>query len=135
MKRLGQTHLSHMLTLSLTYFVFYPCLLPRTVSKHQVLLLNPIPRPTRATSLPLHTTLPSNAAFQLVCCQPNNMTPLPLLQMAESLRGFLLAAELQILWPLGLSKMRADCFWFFWLCKYLRKVRGGRETIAACVRG
>lgn len=40
MKRLGQTHLSHMLTLSRTYFVFYPFFLPRTVSKHQALLPN-----------------------------------------------------------------------------------------------
>lgn len=43
--------------------------------------------------------------------------------MTESLRGFLLAAELQILWPLGIRKS-VQIFFLLLLRKHLSKVIG-----------
>lgn len=59
------------------------------------------------------------------------MTPLPLLQMTKPLKGFLLAAELQILWPLGQSKICADFFFFFLSLPTSEISERGWETKAA----
>lgn len=132
MKRLGQTHLAHMLTLSLTHFVcglpLFPdpcpylslcCRVP--ASKRHASSCPSVPQPSlpspcilsNVSSLPFtRNTPPTKITAHWFTAKPNRLPPPALLQMTEPRRRFLLAAEQWVLLPLGQSEMCPFVFWW-----------------------
>lgn len=115
MKRLGQTHLAHMLTLSLTHFAFYPFFLARTVSKHQALLLPHFPsHNTPPPMLPSYWSALNPIAWHLSCfCKWQNLS---------EASCWLLRCTSFFFCPWAPSKKN-----IFLLCKHQSKMRGARK--------
>lgn len=137
MKRLGQTHLAHMLTLSLTHFVCGPplfsdpspylslcCRAPAFVRPPSA-SLHPVSLPPAFSAMHPHflllttrNTPPTKLTAHWSTVKPNHAPPPVLLQMTEAQRRFLLAAEQWVLLPLGQSEMCSfvfceDFFFYF----------------------